>query len=325
MTRLNHTIRFSLLAITVWGSAFGTAISDEKILEKNGAGIVPADEETRPKEFRVRVLRATIGGRVVEMDDQPVPIVFNARIDEEFERTVFPQDGNAERGKWRINAEINKAIENIDSICQLTLPQKRKLELIARADRKHLFDQFDQLRSENRDAKMPAAEIGAKIELLREQASGRILDADSFFAKSLRLVLSETQFAKLTQAHRTRIQSAIELVLNDLENQVALTQSQRQSLTQLLTEYTPTNFNFAGTDILGANSDRFVMLYTLWLHSEERVKPLLEPEQWKLLQPQLQRYQSFEENLKRRGMLNGANIFAVHARPGLQTDIEERK
>ena len=323
MTSLNLSIRLSLLVIIVLGSIFGTALSDDRVIEFVDTTL--GNEETRPKQFRVRVQRASINGRVVEMIEQPAPFVFEARIDEEFERLIFPQDGNAERAKWRINAEIKNAIEHIDSVCQLNLPQLRKLELIAGAERNQLFEQVDLLRRENRDARNPAADISAKIELLRERASGRMLDSDSFFAKSLRLILSESQFTKLAEAARAQTQKTIDLVISDIENQIELTQLQREALTRLLSEYDPTNTNFGGNDLLRSNSDRLVMLYTLSLISEERVKPLLAPEQWKLLQPKLQPYRSFEQHLRRRGQLKGKNIFAIQAVSDRQANIEERK
>src|SRR5439155_9611662 len=66
--------------------------------------------------------------------------------DDQFERWVFQEDGNASRARKRLDSLLAMQIENIDRTCRLTDAQKKKLQLAGRGDVKRCFDCYERIK-----------------------------------------------------------------------------------------------------------------------------------------------------------------------------------
>ena len=71
-----------------------------------------------------------------------VPVI----SDEDFERQIFAQDVTSQRERWRINADLELAINRIDRTCGLTKVQLQKLAMAGRIDRSRFLERVEAAR-----------------------------------------------------------------------------------------------------------------------------------------------------------------------------------
>lgn len=202
--------------------------------------------------------------------------------------------------KKRFDSEFDKGIQTIDRICKLTEAQKKKLRLAGRADLRNRLNALNILCKEVPANTPVVAGNDGEMEILVKQVSGELLNVDSFLAKALPSILTEEQANHLEQSRQTISRQSVMLALHDLEKEIDLTDAQRQTLTDLMFELLPPAGLVVDTDLLGPHSWRMVLLYKLNLYGEARVKPLLEPEQWRVLQSKLEKYRNLQGVLQRR-------------------------
>jgi len=228
----------------------------------------------------------------------------------QFERAIFMKDYTAQRGRWTINSELDCVINRLDGLCQLTDSQKQKLQLAGRADRKHFFDRVDAARVTSREGN--TVESQAEIQMLQVKTVTGILGSDSFFAKSVRMTLTDEQLGKLDECRRSNRAASIERTLGDVERIVKLEQSQRDAFIQLLLEEVPYPPDFENFGLLMGNSERMAMMYHLSQIADEKIKSFLDPVQWETLKPHLREFRTFKLYLIQRGLIaSNANATAA--------------
>ena len=93
--------------------------------------------------------------------------------DTQFERQIFVQDLTAQRGRWRMNSELDAAINTIERVCDLTDAQKQKLILVGRADRMRFFERLETIQERSRSGQGLTREMQVEIESLRKTAEAR--------------------------------------------------------------------------------------------------------------------------------------------------------
>jgi len=236
-----------------------------------------------------------------------------AREDVRFERSIFMRDSSAEQARLTIHSELERVIDKLDQVCQLTELQKQKLQLAGRADQEHFFDRVDEVRLRSRGCK--SAEFQSEIQNLQIKTVTGILGSDSFFAKSVRTTLIEEQLAKLNESRRSNRIASIEKTLGDIDRFVKLNPSQRDALSQLLMDETPYSPEFENFGSLLGNSERVAMMYYLSQMAGERVRPILDPLQWETLQPHLQESRRYRLYLTQRGLIASVADNAAEANP----------
>ena len=211
--------------------------------------------------------------------------------DVQFERKIFTNDGNAERGASRITRDLKSAIARIDQACQLTDAQKEKLDLAGRADRKRFLDRVEGAREFGRKWKVTTRTLQMEMQSLQRQAEDGLLGPDSFFAKTMPFVLTPQQ---LTACQHSGREAFVESMLTEIETKVELQPSQRESLAKLMREQVQGPVVFWASE--GSNSDNDIreMRHRFALVAEEKVKPLLNEVQWENLKPMLEYSRRFD-------------------------------
>lgn len=181
------------------------AVEDDVIVDE-GKSIQKFDREARFRilaEARDRVVVRQNGQKfflngvnLVKQGDVFVVKAIESDINQ-FDLQLFGQDNSPQKLKSRLNDELHASINEIDLVCELTPTQRKKLEMIGRADAKRLFDQVEELRSKARDRALR----GQEIQIFRKKLFGSVLGEGSYFQKSLPTVLAEEQFEKYSARH----------------------------------------------------------------------------------------------------------------------------
>ena len=96
----------SLAILNGWvTSAF--AADDDIVIDPQATKIELNEDAVVGHRVRVAVRVVVVNGNDVRGRElRPVLVARDPSRKEQFERQVFPQDGNAQRGRWTINTEI---------------------------------------------------------------------------------------------------------------------------------------------------------------------------------------------------------------------------
>lgn len=232
---------------------------------------------------------------------QPQPVFMVA--DENFDQWLYQEFRNAAGGRSRLESLLALRIEAVAQACELSDEQRQKLQLAGRGDIKRFTDRVEELRRKFQAVKTDQNRIQ---ELLRDMQPYQTtirngpFDDSSFFSKTVKNALTADQKSRLEAAERDRrrfgYQAAIENVITLFDETLALRAQQREALEKLLLEETRPPVHFGPYDIY------VVMLQASQL-GEEKLKPLLDPPQWKRLQRLLDKARTFEPMLKANGIL----------------------
>jgi hypothetical protein len=260
----------------------------------------------------VLALLAVILGQAVVFaapdDQEPPPAAAVANegffmAEENFDQWIFQGVGNANAGRERIKSRLKLQLDELDRVCGLTETQKQKLTLAAHGDTKRFFDQVEEVRKRFQAVKNDQNafnQIWQEIQPLQQKQMTGLFGETSFFAKTLRKTLSTEQAAKykvvVDDRRRFRYRASIEVALMTLENSVALRHEQHAALSKLLIEETQPPHVFG-------QYDYYLVMHQLSKLSEQKVKPLLDERQWKLLQQQFVQFRGMEAFLVQNGMI----------------------
>ena len=137
--------------------------------------------------------------------------------------------------------------------------------------------------------------------------TGLFSDA-SFLHKAIRKTLNAEQtqrYDAVDLERRTfRYHAKIDLVVAMLENSLPLRDDQRQRVRKLLRYETQPPRKFG-------QYDYYVVMYQLSKLPEEKLKPIFEEAQWRLLSKQFQQARGMEQFLKQNQLLAGPEDAAV--------------
>jgi hypothetical protein len=227
----------------------------------------------------------------------------NVWPDEQFERWVFQNDGNAATARRRFEALLTLQVEEIDRACQLSDVQKQKVGLMGHGDLKRVFDAFDNAKHRFHllDNDMNRLqEVMPDIRPVQSSVQNGLFNDDSLLIKSLRHVLTAEQAAKYDavakerRAYRHR--ARIELAVGVLEQALPLRDAQRRDLIDLLIKETkPTRTT--------GMYDFYLVMYQLGRLPEDKIKPLFSAAEWKVVDRLLAQYKAVVPNLRQNGLI----------------------
>lgn len=221
---------------------------------------------------------------------------------------VFQQDRTLEAAHQRLNLLLEFEVGDIDRACDLTAPQKKKLELMGRGDIKRFFDRFEIVK-----VKFLALELNPRDlqrgnfgELTQDINSLQVIlrvgpfHNNSLLYKSLSNTLSEEQIERFRAKVRERLQSshlvAIRQLIKAIERPSPMSDAQRQKITDLLARdiepcQNPGPYNL------------YYLLFQLERLPEENLKSLLNDAQWQALNQFRNQRRQFETVLQKAGYL----------------------
>jgi hypothetical protein len=240
--------------------------------------------------------------------DEEEGVVANAMqpvwTDENFEQWVFQNHGNAFAGRKRFLTLLELQADEADRVCGLSEVQKKKLQLAGQGDIKRFFDRVDEVHKKFQLVKNDQNkfnQIWQDIQPLQTTIAAGIFDDSSIFRKTLRKTLTEEQagrYDQVEQERRTyRYRAKVEFAVAMLDNGLPLTDEQRQKLVNLLVTETKPPKKFGPYDY-------YVVMVQMGKLPEEKLKPLFDDLQWRMLRPQLNSMRGMEQWLKQTGTID---------------------
>jgi hypothetical protein len=271
-------------------------------------------KDTRPPRLLIAaVLCAAVAGTPARaqdddiVEDVPAPVqqVQNFFVDESnFDRWVFGNAVNAGQGRARLDNMLRMQIAEVDRGYSLTDAQKTKLELAGRGDIKRFFEAVDEKRRRFRTVQTDQQKFMAfyqELQPLQRRMNAAAMFGDgSFFSKALLKTLDGKQAVRyeesLRERQRFRHRSLTNLVVATIDNGAGLTADQRRRLLKLVQEET------RPPKQTGPYDYQVVMLQLAKL-PEEKVKPIFNEAQWRLVGTYFANARGMEPTLVQSGVL----------------------
>lgn len=243
-------------------------------------------------------------------DDEPPQAgvevqVQNFEIQEnQFDSWIFQNFPTAAAARKKLDQMLSLQMDDVDRACQLTEPQKKKLQLAGRGDIMHFYEQVEVVRKKFllvRKDQQKFNEIWQDISPLQVKFQAGLFGDDSFYHKTLRNMLKGEQLSKYSQidGERRKFQyrAKVELVVAMLENAMPLRDEQRQKLITLIVDETKPPRSF------GQQQDYYIVMWNVSKIPEKTLKPLFTDAEWKVLNQQFQQVRGLEQWLKQSGAL----------------------
>jgi hypothetical protein len=245
--------------------------------------------------------------------------------DENFDQWLYQDMQNAAGARGRLDAQLTMRLDDVVASCGLNDAQREKLHLAGRGDIKRIFDRIEQLRRQFQTVKTDQNRIGEIMQAMQPiqvtLRTGTFGDT-SLFAKALRNTLTTEQVDRYEGADRERrrfrYQAVVEAVVTRLDEDLVLLARQREKLVQTLLDETRPPANFG-------QYDPYVVMLQAARLPEEKLRPLFDDPQWKILKKQFDQARGLEPFLKANGFLPdsapgavpGAAAGAAGIQPGL--------
>ena len=255
------------------------------------------------------VLLGSVSAFAAPDDGEPPPVaaaVVDAFMMDEsnFDQWIFQGSGNAAAGRAGIHSHLKLKLDELVRVCELTEAQQKKLMLAASGDMKRFFDDVEVLRKKFLAVKNDQnafQNIWQEISPLQIRQSAGLFGETSLYAKTLRRTLTDEQQVRyrivVEERNRFRYRAAIDVSLVTLGNSAGLRPEQHEALLKLLIEETrPPN-------LFGQN-DNYAVMYRLAMLPAQKVRPLVDERQWKLLQQQLNQARGLEAHLAQNGVID---------------------
>jgi hypothetical protein len=257
------------------------------------------------------VILAAMGlplGRITADDDEVVPAAEVAagpqvreNFDGVFDQWLFNGVNNAATGRQKIEAQITLQIAELDRVCQLTEPQKQRLQLAARGDVQRFWEEVETLRLKFNAVKNDQEAVNnmwQEIQPLQQKQARGLTGPGSLLTKTVTTTLTTNQteqYEALQAARRIfRYEASIAVALTTLEGSVPLTHQQRDALSKLLLEETPPR-RFG-------QYDNYLINYRLANIPASKLQPLFDKRQWEGLTQQFNQYRGMRDFLIQQGM-----------------------
>ena len=241
-----------------------------------------------------------------DKDDVPEAVQFQTGItDANFDQWIFQNDNQTGIGgaRQRLDQLLDLRIDYLDRACKLTDAQKMKLKLAGRGDIKRFVDLYEKIKRKfelvkNDQQKMQ--EIWQDINPLQMMWQFGLFDEDSFLGKSLHNTLTAEQFGHYDAVARERRvfrhRASIEAAVAALEQNMPLRDVQRREFVTLLTKLTKPPHKSGVYNYQ-------VLMYQLSQLPEEKLKPLFDDAQWKIISQQFNNFKGMRQWLKQSGQL----------------------
>ena len=268
--------------------------------------------------WRVGAVWAILTGPIIsraqddfEVAPQPQVLRVEAAEDQIVDAWIFRENRQnrdgvqmlpAVAGRARIESQLQQLFDELVRGCDLDEAQQQKLQLAARGDIKRFFDQVDAARKnylklkENREALNPFFQD--QIVPLQTQYTKGLFGEGSMFSKTFRNTLTADQQAKYQAVLTARRKAAYKVLLESSLHKVVggLRVEQLVKLQELLLEQTQPPLQFGPYD-------QQVIMLKLSQIPVEKLKEVLDKDQWKKIQPRLLQASGTEDLLAVNGVV----------------------
>ena len=223
--------------------------------------------------------------------------------DDNFDQWVFG-GRNIPSVRARLASLLTLQIEEADRACGLTDAQKDKLRLAGKGDVKHFFDDVAEKKRRFQLVKNDQNKIGEifqEIQPLQGVLNSGPFQDDSIFSKAIRKTLDDAQNARydkiVAEKRKFRYRAKVELVVATLDQVVGLRADQRRKFVTLILDETSPPSKYG-------QYDYYLVMYKASLIPEEKIKPIFDDAQWKLMNGQFQQMNGMLPFLKQNGLID---------------------
>ncbi len=230
-----------------------------------------------------------------------------------FNQWIFGNRNRNVSAMAQLDALLALNLAEIEHLCRLSESQKQKLALAARGDIKRFNDRVAEARvvfERYRNNQNNMGEIMKETQPLAASLAAGLFSEGSLFAKSVGSILTSEQLvqyrAGLRARSQARYQAKVMLALADLDKTVGFTSDQFRRFTALILAETTAPEKPAG------QFESNVVLLKIAQIPAEKVRPLFDDAQWKLLEPALRNARAMERMLRANGVLGPAEPNATH-------------
>ena len=209
----------------------------------------------------------------------------------------------ADQGRKKVESVLTLKIDAIDHVCGLREDQKSKLHLAGQGDIKRFYDDVQVARDKfmkvrrNRNA---INNIFQEIQPLQARVNAGLFGEASFFQKVLNRTLDDEQSAKFEESEMQRWQfrhdAGLSLVIAMMERTVPLRAGQRERFIAVLKEETKP------VKVTGQYG-YYVALYQMAQVPEQKLQPIFDDAQWKVIQKFQAHGLAMEQWLKQQKVL----------------------
>jgi hypothetical protein len=220
----------------------------------------------------------------------------------EFDQWMFQNVGNAKQGEQQIRTRAQLQLAELDRLCELSEPQRQKLELAAKGDIERFFQEVDVLRRKFNAVKgdqQAMMQMWQEISPLHMKQARGLTGPGSLMAKTLSGTLSADQTAHYEEVtrerRRFRYEASIAIALHTIEATIALKDQQREAIKAALLEFPP--------PLAFGQYDHYLVMYRLAGLPPEKLQPHLDARQWEVLKRQFNQYRRMGETLFAQGYL----------------------
>ena len=271
-----------------------------------------ADGRVRGRDRRVRSSRAAQGPDDLVVEEAVEPVAagnFEIRmaqqsVIDQVDNMVFNRLGGSAMARTRFDAALAMRIEELERTCGLTENQKKKLKLAGRGDIKRVFDRVEEAKRKfQRNWNDPNNNIWEAIQPLQVEINAGLFKEDSLFQKTIKNTLNSEQAARydslMRERNLTRYRATVEWFVVTLDRFLGFNDDQRRRLAELIVNDTEPPRRFG-------QSDYWYLLYQVSRLPDDKLKPIFDVPQWRLLSRQLPQARGMEHWLKTSGVLADA-------------------
>ncbi len=241
-----------------------------------------------------------------------------------FDSWVFQNLQNAQAAKTQLDKLLGLQIDDVDRAGKLSEAQRKKMQLAGSGDIKRFFEKVEVVRKKFllvRKDQQKFNEIWQDIQPLQLTMAAGLFDDGSLFHKTLRKTLTAEQATHYEQSQRDRrafrYRAKVDLAVAMLENAMPLRDEQRKEFARLLMEQTRPPQK-------SGQYDYYVIMWQASKLPEDKLKPLFDNAQWKVLNQQFTQMRGMEQWLKQNGglTLEGDDTASDDAEPTQPTTKE---
>ncbi len=267
-------------------------------------------------QVAIQVAPAPVSGRIerAEEDDSlidetpPRDQTQFGLADANFDAWVFNNGRQGVHNRQGFDDRLTLRLAEIDRECRLTDAQKAKLRLAGRGDTKRFFDLleekhrvFQQLKNDRNKIN----DIFQQIAPLQKMVSAGVFNRSSFFGKTLGGTLTTGQNERLERVENERrayrYRAAIDMTAVMLGESLGFTSDQHRQFVDLLQHETTPPRMFPESNMY---IDYEFVMYRASRLPSERLRPLFDNAQWRVLEKQLEQHKMYDRMLRQNGMLD---------------------
>ena len=178
--------------------------------------------------------------------------------------------------------------------------------LAGRGDIKRLYDKVEALKQKlQRGPNDPNTNIWQEIQPLQLELNDGLFGDDSIYAKTIRRTLSTEQLVRFESSEReradVRFRTTVEWFIAHLEKGLGMSEDQRRQFGELLLSEARAPRKFG-------QGDYWYLMLQISRLPEEKLTPIFDPPQWRLLSRQFPQAKAMADRLRRAGVLSDDDV-----------------